>query len=65
MIIEYVNGSCKKLPSDSSDSKTHHSPLPNFAEFPIELITPPLIVVGYNFDLEKIVETIEVVVVFP
>ena len=55
----------KKLPSDSSDSRIHHSPLPSLAEFPIELITPPLIVVGSNLDFEKIVETIEVVVVFP
>ena len=65
VIIEYVKGNCKKLPSDSSDSSTHHSPFPSLAEFPIELITPPLIVVGSNFDFEKIVETIDVVVVLP
>ena len=65
VIIEYVKGSCKKLPSDSSDSNTHHSPLPSLAEFPIEFITPPLIVVGSSFDFEKIVDTIDVVVVFP
>ena len=43
----------------------HHSPFPSFAEFPIEFITPPLIVVGSNLDLEKIVDTIDVVVVLP
>ena len=34
-----------KLPSDSSASKIDQSLLPSFAEFFIELITPPLITV--------------------
>jgi hypothetical protein len=35
-----------KLPSDSSASKIDQSLLPSFAELLIELITPPLIIVG-------------------
>ena len=54
-----------KLPSDSSASKTAHSPLPNFALLLMELITPPLIIVGSNFDSDKIFATSEVVVVLP
>ena len=44
-----------KLPSDSSDSKIH-PPFPSLAEFPIELITPPLIIVGSRLDLEKLLK---------
>ena len=36
--MEYVIGSFKKLPSDSSDSITAHSPFPKRAVFLIELI---------------------------
>ena len=54
-----------KLPSDSSDSNTHHLLFPNLAEFCIEFITPPLIIVGSNLALEKIPEMSEVVVVLP
>ena len=50
-------GSFKKLPSDSSASKTAHSPFPSLALFLIELITPPLIIVGSNFDSKRIFET--------
>ena len=57
-------GNFKKLPSDSSASKTAHFPLPNFALLFIELITPPLIIVGSSFASDKILATNEVVVVF-
>ena len=54
-----------KLPSDSSDSNTHHLLFPNLAEFCIEFITPPLIIVGSNFWSDKILATKDVVVVLP
>ena len=57
-------GNFKKLPSDSSASRTAHSPLPNFALFLIEFITPPLIIVGSSFASDKIFTTNDVVVVF-
>ena len=47
-------GNFKKLPSDSSASKTAHSPFPNFALLLIEFITPPLIIVGSNFAVDNI-----------
>ena len=47
--IEYVAGRCKKLPSDSSDSKTHQSLFPSLAELPSEFNTPPFIIVGSSF----------------
>ena len=58
-------GSFKKLPSDSSDSITAHSPFPSLAVFLSELITPPLITVGSSPDSTKIFATKDVVVVFP
>ena len=58
-------GIFKKLPSDSSDSTTHHSLFPNFAEFFRKFITPPLIMVGSNFASNKMLDIKEVVVVFP
>ena len=63
--MEYVIGSFKKLPSDSSDSITAHSPFPNCALFFSEFITPPLITVGSNPASTKIFATRDVVVVFP
>ena len=63
--IEYVIGSFKKLPSDSSDSITAHSPLPSWAVFLSEFITPPLIIVGSNPASSKIFATKDVVVVLP
>ena len=48
-----MNGTLIKLPSDSSDSSTHHSLLPNLAELLIEFITPPFIIVGSNLAFEK------------
>ena len=65
VITAYVGGNLTKLPSDSSDSNMHHSLFPSFAELSIELITPPLIIVGSKFAFEKIAATKEVVVVFP
>ena len=65
VIIEYVNGIFKKLPSDSSDSITHQLLFPNFAEFPKELSMPPFIIVGSNLAWVKILEINEVDVVFP
>jgi len=41
-----VGGIKTKLPSDSSASKIDQSLLPSFAELFIELITPPLMIVG-------------------
>ena len=49
VIIEYVGGICTKLPSDSSASKIDQLLFPSLAVFLIELITPPLIIVGSNF----------------
>ena len=60
-----MTGSFKKLPSDSSASKIDHSPLPNFALFLRELITPPFIIVGSKFCSDKIFATNDVVVVLP
>ena len=54
-----------KLPSDSSDSRIHQSLFPSFAELLKEFSTPPLIIVGSSFALEKIPDTRDVVVVFP
>ena len=65
VIIEYVNGIFKKLPSDSSDSIMHQLLFPNLAELPKELSIPPLIIVGSNLASVKIFEIKEVVVVFP
>ena len=56
-------GSFKKLPSDSSDSITAHSPFPNWALFLSEFITPPLIIVGSKPADAKIFAISEVVVV--
>ena len=53
--IEYVGGTFIKLPSDSSDSNTHHLLFPSFAEFCKELSTPPFIIVGSNSALEKMI----------
>ena len=55
----------KKLPSDSSASITVQSPSPRVALVFKELIMPPLIIVGLKFASFKIVETNEVMVVFP
>ena len=44
-----LGGILTKLPSDSSDSNIHQSLFPNFAEFPNEFKTPPLIIVGSIF----------------
>ena len=63
--IELNAAKKKDLPSDSSDSSTHHSLFPSLAELLIELITPPFIIVGSNFALEKTLAINEVVVVFP
>ena len=63
--IEYVKGIFKKLPSDSSDSVIHQLLLPNFAELPNEFNTPPLIMVGSKLPDVKILDTNDVVVVFP
>ena len=60
-----MNGTLIKLPSDSSDSSTHHSLLPNLAELLIEFIIPPFIIVGSNLAFEKTFAINEVVVVFP
>ena len=54
-----------KLPSDSSNSNMLHLLLPNLAELSKELRTPPFIIVGSNFVLEKIPAIRDVVVVFP
>ena len=51
--MEYVGEICTKLPSDSSASRTDQSLFPNFALFLIEFITPPLMIVGSIFVLEK------------
>ena len=51
-----MGGTFIKLPSDSSDSNTHHLLFPSFAELCKELITPPLIIVGSNFALANIPE---------
>ena len=58
-------GSFRKLPSDSSDSITAHSPLPSCAVFFNEFITPPFITVGSNLASSKIFATNDVVVVLP
>ena len=63
--IEYVIGSFKKLPSDSSDSITAHSPLPNCALLLSEFITPPFITVGSSPASNNIFATKDVVVVLP
>ena len=55
-------GISKKLPSDSSASSIPQSLFPNFAEFPFEFKTPPLIIVGSIFvfeNIEDINETLE------
>ena len=54
-----------KLPSDSSASNIDQSLLPNLAVLLIELITPPLIIVGSNLVFWNIEATKDVVVVFP
>ena len=48
-MMEYVGAICTKLPSDSSASKTDQSLFHSLALFLIELITPPLIIVGSIF----------------
>ena len=63
--IEYEIGRSRKLPSDSSASTIHQSLFPNLAEFPSELSTPPLIIVGSIFVELKIDDIKEVVVVLP
>ena len=60
-----MTGKFKKLPSDSSASKTAQSPFPSLAELFIEFITPPFIIVGSNLASYKILEIRDVVVVFP
>ena len=60
-----MGGTLIKLPSDSSASKILQLLLPNLAELLKEFSTPPLIIVGSNFALEKIPDTSDVVVVFP
>ena len=55
----------KKLPSDSSASITDQLPSPSFAFVFNELMIPPLTIVGLKFASFKIVETREVIVVFP
>ena len=65
VITVYVEGTLTKLPSDSSDSKILHSLSPNLAEFPIEFITPPFIMVGSNLAFAKIEAIKDVVVVLP
>ena len=65
MIIEYVKGIFKKLPSDSSDSIKHQLLFPSLAELPNEFKTPPLIMVGSNLALPNILDSNDVVVVFP
>ena len=65
VIIEYVEETLTKLPSDSSDSKMHQSPFPSFAELLNEFNTPPLIIVGSSFVLPKIADISDVVVVLP
>ena len=55
----------RKLPSDSSASKTVQSLFPNLAVFLIEFITPPLIIVGSNLVFCSIEVIKEVVVVLP
>ena len=54
VIIEYVKGIFRKLPSDSSDSVTHQLLLPSLAELPSEFNTPPLIIVGSKLAEENI-----------
>ena len=58
-------GIFKKLPSDSSASTTAQSPFPNNAFELIEFNIPPLIIIGSNFALDKIVDINDVIVVFP
>ena len=60
-----MTGKFKKLPSDSSASKTAQSPFPSLAELFMEFITPPLIIVGSSLASYNILEINEVVVVFP
>ena len=60
-----MKGIFRKLPSDSSDSVIHQLLFPSFAELPKEFRTPPLIIVGSRFPDVKILETNDVVVVFP
>ena len=52
--MEYVGKTFIKLPSDSSSSNILHLLLPSLAELSKELITPPFIIVGSNFAVEKI-----------
>ena len=49
-----MGGIKTKLPSDSSASNIDQSLFPSFAVFLIELITPPLIIVGSNLAVDKI-----------
>ena len=65
VITEYVMGNFKKLPSDSSDSITAHSPFPSCAVFLSEFIIPPLITVGSNPASNRMLAINDVVVVFP
>ena len=46
-------------------SVAHQLLLPNFAELPNEFKTPPFIIVGSKFPAVKILETNDIVVVFP
>ena len=65
VMIEYVGGTFTKLPSDSSASKILQLLFPSLAELFIEVITPPLMIVGSIYVKRKIEEIKDVVVVLP
>ena len=60
-----IGMSSLQLPSDSSDSIKHQLLFPSLAELPNEFKTPPLIMVGSNLALPNILDSNDVVVVFP